>query len=266
MGHTITAKVIIECGASVRDELFPDTVPPLQIAKVKGDNIMIDIIEQKIQEEEEVIRHVESFYKSSSNGSEMRGIDAGFNFARGLNINVGDQKNTVLIQGCSGRCPDVYGCHSPGGGDFHCRGYLNECIARSAGPGGFWHVVENILKRPTVNPSTFKSKFKDNNYNNNEEALLDYDDGLSIAMIKAFENSSSFPTASGLDKCLEETKCHNKVLLSKLKEWIKKQEEQDAVFRYHSQCINHLMPITRWYKESIRYTILLYAYIYCLLY
>ena len=266
MGHTITAKVIIECGASVRDELFPDTVPPLQIAKVKGDNIMIDIIEQKIQEEEEVIRHVESFYKSSSNGSEMRGIDAGFNFARGLNINVGDQKNTVLIQGCSGRCPDVYGCHSPGGGDFHCRGYLNECIARSAGPGGFWHVVENILKRPTVNPSSFKSKFKDNNYNNNEEALLDYDDGLSIAMIKAFENSSSFPTAPELDKCLEETKCHNKVLLSKLKEWIKKQEEQDAVFRYHSQCINHLMPITRWYKESIRYTILLYAYIYCLLY
>ena len=62
--HTITAKVIIECGASVRDELFPDSVPLLQIAKVKGDNIMIDIIEQKIQEEEEVIRHVESFTKA----------------------------------------------------------------------------------------------------------------------------------------------------------------------------------------------------------
>jgi hypothetical protein len=38
-------------------------VPPLQIAKVKGDSIIIDIIEQKIQEKE-VIRHVESFTKA----------------------------------------------------------------------------------------------------------------------------------------------------------------------------------------------------------
>ena len=38
-------------------------MPLLQIAKVKGDNIMIDIIEQKIQEEE-VICHVESFTKA----------------------------------------------------------------------------------------------------------------------------------------------------------------------------------------------------------
>ena len=30
------------------------------------------------------------------------------NVVRQLNINVGDQKNTVLIQGCANRCPDVY--------------------------------------------------------------------------------------------------------------------------------------------------------------
>jgi hypothetical protein len=29
-------------------------------------------------------------------------------------------------------------------------------------------VIENIIKMPTVNPNTFKSKFKDNSYNNNE--------------------------------------------------------------------------------------------------
>jgi hypothetical protein len=56
------------------------------------------------------------------------------NVARKLNINVGDQKNTVLVQGCANRCPDVYGCHTPGGGDFHCCGYVNECIAHIAGP------------------------------------------------------------------------------------------------------------------------------------
>ena len=79
-------------------------------------------------------------------------------------INVGDQKNTVTIQGCANRCPDQYGCHTPGAGVFHNRGYVNECLARFAGQGGFWHVVENVLRRPTVNPQSFKKKFKDNNY------------------------------------------------------------------------------------------------------
>ena len=79
--------------------------------------------------------------------------------ARQLNINVGDQKNTVTIQGCANRCPDVYGCHTPWGRDFHARGYVNESIARIAGQGQgeFWHVTEHIMKRPTVNPALFKN-------------------------------------------------------------------------------------------------------------
>ena len=72
------------------------------------------------------------------------------------------------IQSCANSCPDIYGCLTPGGGDFHNRGYTNESVARIAGQGGFWHVIENIIKRPNVNPNTFKSKFKDNSYNNNE--------------------------------------------------------------------------------------------------
>lgn len=36
------------------------------------------------------------------------------NNKRALNINIGDQKNTVLVQGCANRCPDIYGCHTPG--------------------------------------------------------------------------------------------------------------------------------------------------------
>ena len=140
-----------------------------------------------------------------------------------------------------------------GGGDFHNRGYINECIARAAGPGGFWHVVEHVLKRPTVNPKSFKHKFKENHYNNNEEALYDYDDGLSISMLKCFEKSPYFPTSAELDACLSENGNHNNILLEKLKTWLKEKESEDDVFKYHSQNINDLMPITRWYKESIRY-------------
>ena len=58
-----------------------------------------------------------------------------------LDVNVGDQKNTVTVQGCANRCPDIYGWHTPGGGDFHARGYANESITRIAGPGAFWHVT-----------------------------------------------------------------------------------------------------------------------------
>ena len=140
-----------------------------------------------------------------------------------------------------------------GGGDFHNRGYINECIARAAGPGGFWHVVEHVLKRPTVNPKSFKHKFKENHYNNNEEALYDYDDGLSISMLKCFEKSPYFPTSAELDACLSENGNHNNILLEKLKTWLKEKESEDDVFKYHSQNINDLMPITRWHKESIRY-------------
>ena len=161
----------LDCGASVRDELFKDTVPPLEIVRIKGDNIMFNLMEQKIREEDQIINHINSFYENMSEESGMVGTeeDGEPNIARVLNINVGDKKNTVLIQGCTSHCPDLYGIHSPGGGDFHCRGYINECIARSAGPGGFWHISEKVLKRPTVNPKSFKSKFKDNNYYNNEE-------------------------------------------------------------------------------------------------
>ena len=160
---------------------------------------MISLIEKRIEGEEFIFRHTNSFLCSSGDNHDIEienddNIASRKNFSRALNINVGDQKNTVLVQGCANRCPDVYGCHTPGGGDFHNRGYVNECIARIAGPGGFWHVTEKIMKRPTVNQTSFKKKFKDNNYNNNEEALYHYDDGLSIAMVKSFQKSTDFPT------------------------------------------------------------------------
>ena len=70
-------------------------------------------------------------------------------------------------------------------------------------------MTEQVMKRPTINPNSLKDKFKDNNYNNNEEALYDYEDGLSIAMIKEFKDSDFFPSESELYDCLNQTGCHN---------------------------------------------------------
>ena len=119
----------------------------------------------------------------------------------------------MTVKGCANRCPDIYGCHTPAGGDFHTRGYVNESIARIAGPGGFWDVTERIMKQPTVNPKSFKSKFKENNYNNNEEALIDYDAGVSLAMIKSYQELPLFPTSEQLSECKATTGNHNEILL-----------------------------------------------------
>jgi hypothetical protein len=215
-GHYIVAKFLVENGASVREDLFSNTIPPLEIAKAKKCDLLIELLEQKVEEQNRIIDSLKEPHLTVQVAEEKKTKDV--NYARFLDINVGDQKNTVTIQSCANQCPDIYGCHTPGGGDFHNRGYVNDAIARITGPGGFWYVTESIMKRPTVNPSSFKSKFKNNNYNNNDEALFDYDDGLSIAMVKMFESSVFFPTEEQLDNCLKDTKSHNSILLEKLEE------------------------------------------------
>ena len=216
------------------------------------------MIEEKIAKEKEIKNYFALYFQlpDRSLHSETPNVNSeeriGPNYGRVLNINVGDQKNTVTVQGCANRCPDMYGCHTPGGGDFHARGYVNESIARIAGPGGFWHVTEHVMKRPTVNPKSFKSKFKENNYNNNEEALLDYDAGVSLAMIKTYEESTFFPTSEHLAECKATTGNHNAILLETFKEWTEEVKDEDKQASYHLEIINDLVPITKWYKESVR--------------
>ncbi len=72
------------------------------------------------------------------------------------------------------------------------------------------------MKRPTVNPASFKNKFKLNNYNNNEEALLDFDDGMSVALVKTFEEST-FSPSDELGNCLKIDDSHNEILPKKNK-------------------------------------------------
>ena len=114
-------------------------------------------------------------------------------------------------------------------------------------------MTEDVMKRPTVNKSSFDQKFKDNNYNNNEEALLDYDDGVSIAMIKKFQESKYFPSNAELSAYFEENASHNKALLDGFAKFESEESKKDEHFAYQSNIVNNLMPITRWHKESVRY-------------
>jgi hypothetical protein len=127
--HFNTVKKLIENGASLQNELFVDTIPPIEVAKVKGNEHLVALIEEKIAEEKAIKNYFASYFKSPDNTQSETLHDTdrckktvSQNYGRVLNIHVGDQKNTVTVQGCANRCPDVYGCHTPGGGDFHVRG------------------------------------------------------------------------------------------------------------------------------------------------
>ena len=72
-------------------------------------------------------------------------------------------------------------------------------------------------------------------------------------MVKSFQKSIDFPTSNELHDCLEQTGYHNKILLERLWKWIEDNKTNDEVFRYQSQIINDLMPLRRWYEESVRF-------------
>jgi hypothetical protein len=109
-------------------------------------------------------------------------------------------------------------------------------------------MVEKVLRCPTVNPQTFKKKFKENNYNNNEEALVDYEDGISIAMLKAFQASSSFPTQAELDDCYKVNKSHNLIFLEKFRVWLNI-IRSDKLTDYHTKLVNDILPIRKWVQR-----------------
>ena len=188
--HDLSSMFLIENGSYVLEDFFEHTISPLAIAQLKKNNLVIELIEKRISEKKRVIEHVSSYFSHAcaedmevETPANPTNCDSSQNFSRAINISVGDQKNTVTVNRCANACPDIYGCHTPGAGDFHNRGYINETVLRIAGQVGFWQVVEKVMKRPTVNPQSFKQTFKDNNYNNNE-ALYHYEDDISIAMDK----------------------------------------------------------------------------------
>jgi hypothetical protein len=60
-------KQLIENGASLQNELFVDTIPPLEVAKVKENEHLVALIEEKIAEEKAIKNYFASYFKSPDN-------------------------------------------------------------------------------------------------------------------------------------------------------------------------------------------------------
>ncbi len=262
--HINTAKFLLEIGVNVSEIFFKETASPLEIAKVKNMDILVAMIEidNNMRGKSPIFsrRSFNKFLKTITvitkpkpamiwtlltNHHQLRPqTTLGF-----LTLTLEAKKNTVTIQGYANRC------HTPGAGDFHNRGYVNECLARFAGQGVFWHVVEKVLRRPTVNPQSFKKKFKDNNYNNNEEALADYEDGISIhyCNVKGFSRIIMFSNTSRtrrVSSSEQVTQCKYAILLQTFYEW-SKTIQTDKMADYHMKLANQILPIRRWYKSRL---------------
>ena len=52
--HFNTAKKLIDNGASFENKLFSDTIPPLEIVKLKENEFLTSLIEEKIEKEKEI--------------------------------------------------------------------------------------------------------------------------------------------------------------------------------------------------------------------
>lgn len=100
MEHFNTAKLLIEIGSTTRGEFFEETISPLEIALVKKNDQIISMIERKNSFENDVIAEVSLHFPAQSD-EDIETLTPSTNYARSVNITVGDQKNTVTVQTCA---------------------------------------------------------------------------------------------------------------------------------------------------------------------
>ncbi|CAH1266659.1 Hypp3482 [Branchiostoma lanceolatum] len=135
-------------------------------------------------------------------------------------------------------------------GDLHASGYMEECFAKSQGPGGLYHITTNVLQRKKVKQETYgKDKFKENNLQLIREANRDVGYGYGLCAVVEFRDSDSFPSDEELLNCGTDK---GPLLLSRFKEWLKKCSEDDVDFGYRAQSVTLFGPLTRLLYSSIK--------------
>ena len=114
----------------------------------------------------------------------------------------GTEKQVRAIKTKSGKYKQF--CECPG--DLHASGYACECVAKSMGHSGMFHILEKVLHRKN-NPDTFASaKFQEGNLASNAEACRDITFGYGLGLFQEFKTSSYFPGFSQTDKMLSQFK------------------------------------------------------------
>ncbi|XP_028412512.1 uncharacterized protein LOC114535350 [Dendronephthya gigantea] len=126
-----------------------------------------------------------------------------------ITLTVGDQGTNKNVRGVKSRSNAAYGWCAKVPGDMHAKGYVYEVCKKVMSPGGFMHILQNVLLRKKITNESFgKKKFQEQNLNRIEEAVRDNGAAFGIAMVMEFKNSTSFPDADELLKCKRSTGNH----------------------------------------------------------
>ena len=170
-----------------------------------------------------------------------------------LTLFVGDQGTNKVLRGVKGRSEAAYGWCAEVPGDMHAKGYCYEVCKKVMTPGGFVHILRDVLSRKKITPESFgKKKFQEQNLKRIEEAVRDTSVAFGMAASIEFHKSASFPNQDELKSCKRATGNHNEILISKFKEWIIS-SKQDAYFKYYSQMFTLFGPLQQMYTNAIKY-------------
>jgi len=107
---------------------------------------------------------------------------------------VGDQGTNKVLRGVKNRSQAAYGWCAEVPGDMHAKGYLYEVCKKVMKPGGFMHILCNVISRTKINDDSFgQIKFQEQNLNRIEEAVRDMGVSFGMAAALEFQDSSYFP-------------------------------------------------------------------------
>ena len=184
-------------------------------------------------------------------------IVEGYKYDRGnkgcRTLFVGDQGTNKVLRGVKGRSEAAYGWCAEVPGDMHAKGYLYEVCKKVMSPGGFMHIIREVLGRVKVTDDSFgQKKFQEQNLSRIEEALRDVAFAFGMAAALEFRSSGSFPSLELLKRCKRETGYHNLVLVNKFKEWIVSGSE-DPSCKYYSQMFILFGPLQYLYEDAIKF-------------
>ena len=260
------SKFLLENFAIFGDYFFPSIPSPHAIAKKL--ELEVSYVMDKMYSEErttdselwKAVQNEEDLEEPGLAQDEVTGMDVGqedgaYNFNRKstLTLFVGDQGTNKIMRGVKGRSEAAYGWCAEVPGDLHTKGYLYEVCKKVMTPGGFMHIVQDVLLRRKIVPESFgKKKFQQQNLSRIEEAVRDISFAFGMAACIEFQKSPSFPEKSELQKCKRATGNHNEILLAKFKKWVSC-NKQDAYFQYYSQMFTLFGPLQQMYLTAVKY-------------
>ncbi|KAI8490282.1 hypothetical protein Bbelb_320200 [Branchiostoma belcheri] len=211
-----TVQYLLETQAVSVDGLtFVHFPSPLALARRMGHNAMMFMLEQFVApstEDRDIYMqfsggNVETINEVDDLVNQIQEVnvnDDGYVFHRknAPNVTVGDGLTTKNHRHC--RLSDEVAFHftSEMPGDLHAAGYVEECFAKSQGPGGLYYIITDVLKRKKIKKETYgKDKFKDNNLQLIREANRDVAYGYGLSAVLEFRQSDMFPSEEEFSSC-----------------------------------------------------------------